>query len=219
MRTRNAFCLAALALVLGASPLRGQCAVEGRVPMPRGAAAPQPASRYQIRAGTIVPAPPPVAVVYLEGKFSNPPPSRPAVLGQKGYQFDHAVLPVQAGTRIEFPNLDADYHNVFSYSRIKRFDLGRYLKGETPPALQFDKPGVVRLFCEIHEHMRGTILVLDTPHFTLSSPEGAYRLGGLPAGNYVLKAWLDEKETLEKPVTLKPGETLRVDFGPAVATR
>jgi len=187
--------------------------------LPRAPVAPQPAARYRIKAGVIAPAPIALAVVYLEGKFNASPPAKPVVLGQKGYQFDQSVLPVQTGTLIEFPNLDEDYHNVFSYSKIRRFDLGRYLKGETPPAMVFDKPGIVRLFCEIHEHMRGAILVLDTPYFTRSSPDGAFRLAGLPAGNFVLKAWFNEKVVLEKPVTLKPGQTLRVDSAAAVATR
>lgn len=208
-----------MVFLLGVSSLAGQCVVEGRVSLPRGPVAPQPAARYQIKAGSIAPAPTAVAVVYLEGKFNSPPPSRPVVFGQRGYQFDQSILPVQTGTRVEFPNLDEDYHNVFSYSKTRRFDLGRYLKGETPPALVFDKPGIVRLFCEIHEHMRGAILVLDTPYFIRSSPDGAFRLAGLPAGSFVLKAWFDEKVVLEKPVTLKSGQTLRVDCTPAVATR
>jgi plastocyanin len=208
-----------MGFLLGISSLAGQCVVEGRVALPRGTGAPQPAARYQIKAGSIAPAPTAVAVVYLEGKFHSPPPSKPVVLGQKGYQFDQSILPVQIGTRVEFPNLDEDYHNVFSYSKTRRFDLGRYLKGETPPALVFDKPGIVRLFCEIHEHMRGAILVLDTPYFTRSSPEGAFRLAGVPAGSFVLKAWFDEKVVLEMPVILKPGSTLRVDRGSATPAR
>ena len=73
---------------------------------------------------------------------------------QQHFQFLPAVLPVQTGTLVEFPNLDDSYHNVFSYSKAKRFDLGRYRKDEKPPAIVFDKPGAVKLYCEIHEHMR-----------------------------------------------------------------
>ncbi len=112
-----------------------------------------------------------------------------------------------------FPNGDDFYHNVFSYSKPKRFDLGRYRKDDRPPpVIVFDKPGVVKLFCEIHQHMRGVVLVLDTPYFTCTQTNGEYRLENLPAGHYVLKAWVDEKHEYEKPVSLQPGTPLRVDF-------
>jgi hypothetical protein len=76
----------------------------------------------------------------------------------------------------------------------------------------FDQPGLVVLHCDIHEHMRGAILVLDTPHFTKSDTEGRYKLTGLPSGQYTLKAWVSSKTTLEKTVELKKGEALHVDF-------
>jgi len=71
---------------------------------------------------------------------------------------------------------------------------------------------LVTLRCDIHEHMRGLILVLNTPYFVMTDPEGRFRLGGLPSGHYTLKAWIDSKTTREKTVTLKSGETARVDF-------
>ena len=113
---------------------------------------------------------------------------------------------------IAFPNLDDEYHSVFSYSKTKRFDLGRYARDETPAELTFDQAGVVRLFCEIHDHMRGTILVLDTPYFTRTDADGRYRLTNLPAGRHLLKAWLDEDTVLERPVELGVRSVLRVDF-------
>ena len=131
---------------------------------------------------------------------------------QRRYQFAPGLLPVQTGTAVEFPNLDDGYHNVFSYSKPKRLDLGRYRKGEKAPFVVFDRPGVVKLFCEIHEHMRGTILVLDTPFFVKTDPVGKYRLDHLPAGKFTLKAWLDEKEVRTHMVELSDGAVLRVDF-------
>jgi hypothetical protein len=121
---------------------------------------------------------------------------------------------VQTGTAVEFPNLDDSYHNVFSYSKTKRFDLGRYRKDEKPAAVVFDKAGVVKLYCEIHEHMRATILVLDTPHFTKSDTNRNFRLEHLPAGKFTVKAWLDEKTQLERAVELSDGATLQIDFAP-----
>jgi plastocyanin len=188
-----------------------QATIEGTVPIAGGPMSPPPSAKYKLKAGSVAPSPRQVAVVYLEGKFGTRASDRTVTLAQHGYQFSPGVVAVQTGTRVSFPNQDDDYHNVFSYSKTKRFDLGRYRKDETPPALVFEKAGIVRLYCEIHEHMRGVILVVDTPHFTTTSPEGKFKLTGLPAGNYVLKAWLDDKTTLQQPVTLKTG-TLKVDF-------
>src|SRR6266516_1319088 len=113
----------------------------------------------------------------------------------------------------DFPNLDDTYHNIFSYSPAKRFDLGRYRAEERPiPTQIFDKPGLVTLRCDIHEHMRGLILVLNTPYFVMTDTNGHFRLDGLLAGHYTLKAWIDSRTTREKPVELKSGQTLHVDF-------
>ena len=83
---------------------------------------------------------------------------------QKEMNFVPTLLPVQTGTTVEFPNVDDTYHNIFSFSPAKRFDLGRYRPDERPSRrLLFDEAGLVTLRCDIHEHMRGLILVLDTP--------------------------------------------------------
>ncbi|MEQ1854122.1 MAG: carboxypeptidase regulatory-like domain-containing protein, partial [Chthoniobacteraceae bacterium] len=80
------------------------------------------------------------------------------------------------------------------------------------PVVTFDKPGVVRLFCEIHEHMRGTIIVVDSPFFTRTAEDGSFRLGGIPAGSYTLKAWLDEKRTWQRVITVGAGQAVDVNF-------
>ncbi len=188
-----------------------QATLEGMVPLKAKPMSPPPAAHYKLKAGSVAPSPLQLAVVYLEGSFPVKPSTKTVVVSQKGYQFQPGVIAVQTGTNIAFPNQDDDYHNVFSYSKTKRFDLGRFRKDETPPALVFDKPGIVRLYCEIHEHMRGVILVVDTPYFTTTSADGKFRLTGLPAGTHTLKAWLDEKTTLQMPVTLKAG-TQQVSF-------
>jgi hypothetical protein len=134
-------------------------------------------------------------------------------MAQKDLAFVTPLLPVMVGTKVEFPNQDDTFHNIFSYSQPKRFDLGRYRSDERPiPSQIFDQPGLVTLHCDIHEHMRGLILVLKTPHFARSDTAGHFRLTGLPAGRYVLKAWVSSKTTFERPVELKNGATLHVDF-------
>jgi len=207
--------LLALALLLGRAARVEAAAVEGRVALPAESAAPVSRPRYPVAATYTVGEPdPPAAIVYLEGDFAAPPAATPPVadVAQRGYQFAPGLLAVRRGSVIRFPNLDDEYHSVFSYSKARRFDLGRYQRDETQPTLRFEQPGVVRLFCEIHDHMRGTILVLDTPYFTRTEPGGRYRLDGLPAGRFVLKAWIDEDTVREQPVVLQDGSTARADF-------
>jgi plastocyanin len=191
-----------------------QTSIEGVVALPKSEAAVVMNKRYQVvsKAGLIA-TDPAVAVVYLEGvPLPATAPAR-AQMPQKDLAFVTPLLAVQTGTTVEFPNLDETYHNIFSYSGPKRFDLGRYRSDERPiPSQIFDQPGLVVLHCDIHEHMRGIVLVVDSPHFTRSDTQGRYRLSGLPAGRYTLKAWLNSKTTLSRPVELKSGATLHVDF-------
>ena len=83
---------------------------------------------------------------------------------------------------------------------------------DLPPSQIFDKAGLVTLRCDIHEHMRGLILVLDTPYFAITDAEGHYHLPKLPAGHFTLKAWVDSKTTLERPVDLKDGAVVHADL-------
>jgi plastocyanin len=204
-------------VLLAASLAENACAqtvIEGRVQLPKAHSAPVMNKRYDIvTTGGVLAPNPPVAVVYLEGSFPRPASPTVRQIIQTNFAFVPTLLPVQVDTKVEFPNLDNTFHNIFSYSPVKRFDLGRYRPDERPiPSQVFDKPGLVTLRCDIHEHMRGLILVLETPHFVTSDTEGRFRLSGLPAGRYTLKAWLSSKTTLERPVELKSGETLHVDF-------
>jgi plastocyanin len=197
------------------SPLAGASAViEGRVALPKSRPAPVMVKRYEIVAkGGVLSTYPPVAVVYLEGAFPKPAESPLQQVAQQNFAFVPALLPVEVGTRVAFPNLDDTYHNIFSYSPSKRFDLGRYRSDERPiPSVRFDTPGLVVLRCDIHEHMRGLILVLDTPYWVVTDPDGHYRLAGLPPGRHTLKVWLDSRTTLTRPVDLTPDATLRADF-------
>lgn len=204
---------AAVIAMLGGGLLHAQGSLEGTVILTGKPMGPPPTAHYALNAGQVSASPLQLAVVYLEvPNAKNMPPTKPVVMVQSGYQFAPGVLAVQTGTQVLFPNNDSDYHNVFSYSKAKRFDLGRFRKDETPPALTFDKAGVVRLYCEIHQHMRGVVLVLDTPYFTTTDAEGRYRLSGLPVGTWQLKAWLNEKATIMQQVTVTPGKTQRVDF-------
>ena len=213
MRPLGLLWLNAIFCVVPASLLAG-ATVEGRVELPKSRSAPVQAKRYEIvtKAG-VLSTQPPVAVVYLDGNFSRPASLPMKEVGQKDLTFIPALLPIQVGTRVTFPNLDDTYHNIFSYSPTKRFDLGRYRPEERPiPSVLFDNPGLVTLRCDIHEHMRGLILVLNTPYFAMTDTAGRFRLDNLPPGHYTLKAWVDSRTIREKPVDLKEGQTLHVDL-------
>ena len=209
---KRSFLLPAALASLAAAQLHGQATVEGTVQLPK----PQPDigvnQRYQADL-PVAPVNPPAAVVYLETKrAAQPVMPVTAQMNQKGMTFTPDLVAVPVGSTVEFPNLDDTYHNVFSYSKTKRFDLGRYRKNEKPGAVVFDKPGTVVVHCDIHERMRGTVLVLETPYFVKTDSEGRYRLEHLPPGTYTLKAWVTEREVRERPVELRNGSVLHVDF-------
>src|SRR5712671_448942 len=213
MRLRRLlWCNAILSLLPVALP--ASATVEGRVELPKSHSAPVMAKRYEIvTRGGVLSTQPPLAVVYLAGSFPKASSPSTRQIAQKDLTFIPSLLPVQVGTKIEFPNLDDTYHSIFSYSPAKRFDLGRYRPEERPiPSEVFDRSGLVTLRCDIHEHMRGLILVVDTPYFVMTDAAGQFRLSGLPPGHFTLKAWVDSKTTREQPVELKNGKTLRVDF-------
>jgi plastocyanin len=196
--------LAAVAAPTSAATIEGVVALSRRRD-------PAPAPRYGQTVGTIREPDPAVAVVYVEGTGQPVEPMRIAV-AQQGYQFSPGLLVVPVGSTIEFPNLDPEYHSVFSYSKARRFDLGRFDRGEKPPPLEFGQVGLVRLYCDIHEHMRGAILVVDTPVFQKTDERGRYRIENLPAKPLVVNAWIDETTTRTRAIEPAANDELRVDF-------
>lgn len=193
---------------------QAEAQIEGKIQLPKSRFAPVVNERYEIvsKAGVLA-TDPPRAVVYLEGDFPKPETLPTREVGQKDFAFRPPLLAIEAGTKVEFPNFDDTYHNIFSYSPAKRFDLGRYPPNENPPpSVLFDKPGLVTLRCDIHEHMRGLILVLRTPYFTITDRDGHYSLPKLPAGHFKIKAWVDSKTTWERVIDLKDGALLHVDL-------
>ena len=201
-------------LALTAQSAFAQATIEGRVELSKTSAAPVVIKRYEIvTKGGVLATKPPLAVVYLEGSFPKRNAGAETKMLQKDLTFIPALLPIQTGTRVTFPNLDDTYHNIFSFSPAKRFDLGRYRPEERPiPSVLFDTPGLVTVRCDIHEHMRALILVLDSPYFVLSDADGHFRLTGLPAGQFTLKAWLSSRTTLERSVQLSSGATAHVNL-------
>ena len=110
-----------------------------------------------------------------------------ATIAQDHLQFTPYVTVVRTGTEIKFPNYDKVEHHVKSFSAIKEFEIKPYEK-TTPPPILFDKPGIVIIYCLIHEWMRAYVMVVDTPHFGKSDASGAVALNDLPPGNYEIRA-------------------------------
>ena len=131
------------------------------------------------------------AVVYLDPApraafdVSEIPRAR---MDQRNEAFVPHVLAIVAGTTVDFPNSDPTYHNVFSLSKTRRFDLGRYAAGRSK-AVRFDEPGIVRVFCDIHSHMSAFILVFSHRYFAVTDEDGRYRIENVPPGTYSVVAW------------------------------
>ena len=157
-------------------------------------------------------------VVYIEGALgTNTAPIQPVQvvttrrINQKGAMFSPHVLPVMVGTTVEWPNEDDIYHNVFSISETKPFDLGLYKHPEVK-RITFDKPGRVDAFCSIHKAMNCIILVLENPYFTSTDSQGRYTLSNIPAGTYKLKAWHERLPAQTREITVPAEGQLRVDL-------
>jgi plastocyanin len=111
-----------------------------------------------------------------------------ARLDQRDESFVPHVLAIVAGTTVDFPNNDRTYHNVFSLSKTRSFDLGRYAAGHSK-AIRFERPGIVRVFCDIHSHMSAFILVFAHRYFAVTDDDGRYHIDNVPTGSYNVLAW------------------------------
>lgn len=196
---------------------RLECAdISGVVDPPEQPRERRQAIRYGgVQPGAVEPKPEPPAVVYLLNDQTRNLPlqvNEPYELTQRGLQFFPPVLPIQVGSAVRFPNLDDTFHNVFSYSPAKTFDLGRYKQGEDPPRVVFEKPGIVQVFCEVHEHMRSTILVLETPYFTTTDTQGRFQLADVTPGNYTLVIWKSVRNQREVAIEVTGKEDLELDL-------
>jgi len=132
-------------------------------------------------------------------------------MAQQDEQFVPHVLPIVRGSTVEFPNEDDVYHNVFSLSGAKTFDLGRYPRGESR-SVTFNKSGTVQVFCHIHSDMSGVILVLDNPFFATPEPTGRFVIDGLPPGDYAIVGWHERIKPVVQHVQVTASGTSRVDF-------
>jgi plastocyanin len=157
---------------------------------------------------------PQMSVVYLEtaprGAFEQTDATR-AVMDQRNETFVPHVLAITIGTTVDFPNSDRIYHNVFSLSKPRPFDLGRYAVGRSK-SVRFDRPGIVRVFCDIHSHMSAFILVFSHPFFAVTDPAGRYRIDNVPPGTYTLVAWNEGVTAESRAIVVADGAAAEADF-------
>ncbi len=150
------------------------------------------------------------AVVWLEARTPLPKKGGPRpILDQRNLRFAPRVLAVQAGTTVEFPNSDRVFHNVFSFRDGKKFDLGIYPVG-AKKLVEFDKPGVSRLFCNIHPQMAAYVVAVDSPYYAVSREDGTFTLPAVPPGTYTYVAWRAGGPQVTGTFTADAGSTLEI---------
>jgi plastocyanin len=142
-------------------------------------------------------------VVYLEPleESANPRTRSAATMRQHNARFAPPFLVVPVGQSVSMPNEDAIFHNAFSFSEPNHFDLGLYPAGESR-SVRFDHPGVVRIYCSIHESMNATIFVAPTPWFAVGNREGRFRIQRVPAGRWRLRTWTESLPDTTRDLTL-----------------
>ena len=143
------------------------------------------------------------AVVWLSGPPARPRPAVQAEIGTSEKEFSPHVLVVPVGSTVAFPNHDPFNHNVFSLSEENPFDLGLYGRGEVR-SVRFERPGVVRVYCNVHAQMSALVLVRDTPWYTRPSSDGSFSLGAVPPGSYTLHAWHERAAEMRRPLEVPP---------------
>lgn len=156
-------------------------------------------------------------VVYLErdregalARVPNENDARPTMT-QKGEQFIPHVLPIIQGTTVEFPNEDDVFHNVFSLSGPRQFDLPKYPAGSSR-SVTFPKAGIVNVFCHIHTDMSAVILVLDNPFYATPGREGTFSIPDIPPGEYTLVAWHERIKPVRKKIRVTAGQPTVINF-------
>jgi len=153
-------------------------------------------------------------VIYLESAPSTNGHSsvgKNPQIAQIGETFVPHVLPIVTGTTVDFPNEDPIFHNVFSLSGTKSFDLGRYPKGDSR-SVTFDHAGIVPVFCHLHSNMSAVIMILDNPFFAVPDAAGNYRIENVPPGSYTLVGWHERSQRVRQRVNVLSGQAVELNI-------
>ena len=143
------------------------------------------------------------AIVWIEGVHSGATPSDArGTMKSERKRFTPRAVVVRKRGSVDFPNVDAVFHNVFSVSGANRFDLGLY-RGGASKEKSFDESGLVRVYCNIHPAMVGFVMVVDSDFAQVTGPDGAFRFDGVPAGAHTLKVWEEEGTETPYPVQVR----------------
>jgi hypothetical protein len=142
-------------------------------------------------------------------------PAEPPIMDQWNVEFIPHVLPILKGSTVDFPNTDNVRHNVYSPEPIpgthRMLSLGTY-DPNVIKIIRLDKPGEIRLRCNVHKEMSAFIVVLDNPYFTLTDKSGEFTIDNIPPGKYTLKTWHEKFEPVSMEITVGPNETLEVEL-------
>lgn len=153
------------------------------------------------------------AVVYLadaHGDFMAPAVN--PTMDQRNMTFIPHVLPIQAGTTVDYLNNDEVRHNVFSPDKEK-YNLGTWPAGSVKQHV-FAEKGVYSQLCNVHPEMEAFIVVLDTPYFATTDKDGSYELTDVPAGDYTVKVWHERLRFKKQQITVAADGAAQVDFTP-----
>lgn len=188
--------------------------VTGSVKLTMISSAPSSASAYERRAVGPRPKPQPelrnVVIFFADLAGSKPAPVQ-ASIAQKDEQFLPHVVAVPTGSTVAFPNEDPFFHNVFSLSRGAAFNLGRYPSGASR-SKTFTRPGIVKVFCEIHSHMSAVVRVFDHGWFTIPNEDGTFAIDNVPPGDHTLVAWHERIGERRDRVSIRPGAATTINF-------
>jgi len=150
------------------------------------------------------------AVIWLESPEAAPAPPGRADMSTENKQFLPGVVVLTVGSTLTFPNHDPFNHNVFSLSDIGPFDLGLYGRGEGKTAT-FQKPGIVRVYCNVHAQMSGFVVVRDNAYFAQPGADGSYTIPAVPPGAYTLHVWHERAPEVTRPITVPAGGLIGQD--------
>lgn len=214
----SALLAAALLVISAVAPMSGQAQagrLVGHVKLTSATSARSSAAAYDSRSVSPRAKPLPESrnvVIYFDGLAAPANvPDMKAAIAQKDEQFVPHVVAVTSGSAVAFPNDDPFFHNVFSLSRGSSFNLGRYPSGVTR-SRTFARPGIVKVFCELHSHMSAVIRVFDHPWFSIPDEQGTFAISDVPAGTHTVVAWHERIGERRDRVTIRPGQATEVTF-------